>query len=80
MEKQLVLTVKDGSIRHRIDVTGYWFSKNLSPEQGLFYFERRKNMSRGTKKPSIFWDVVLTIITGGLWLIVLLIRFLKRNS
>ena len=31
MEKQLVLTVKDGSIRHRIDVTGYWFSKTWSP-------------------------------------------------
>lgn len=28
----------------------------------------------------LFWDVVLTLITGGFWLIVVLIQFLRRNS
>lgn len=35
----------------------------------------------GSKKNrSILLDVILTILTGGLWLIVLLIRYLKNNS
>lgn len=34
----------------------------------------------GSRKESILLDVVLTILTGGLWLIVLLIRYLKNNS
>ena len=29
---------------------------------------------------NLFIDVALTILTGGLWLIVVLIRFLGRNS
>jgi hypothetical protein len=28
----------------------------------------------------LFFDVAMTILTGGLWLIVVLIRFLGRNS
>lgn len=28
----------------------------------------------------ILLDIVLTFLTGGLWLIVLLIKFLRRNS
>ena len=31
-----------------------------------------------------FWhlvlDVMLTVVTGGLWLVVLLIRYLRKNS
>lgn len=34
----------------------------------------------GKRGGGILIDVFLTIITGGLWLIVLLIKFLKRNS
>lgn len=33
---------------------------------------------RGTL--GILWDVILTILTGGLWLIWILIRFLRINS
>jgi len=29
---------------------------------------------------SLLVDVVLTLITGGLWLIVILIKFLRSNS
>ena len=32
------------------------------------------------KKKRIWLDVLLTIVTSGLWLIVLLIRYLKNNS
>lgn len=28
----------------------------------------------------LFWDIVLTLLTGGGWLIVILIVFLRRNS
>ena len=35
-------------------------------------------------KPYGFWhlvlDVMLTVVTGGLWLVVLLIRYLRKNS
>jgi hypothetical protein len=37
---------------------------------------RRKSYGAGM----LFLDVTLTILTGGLWLIVVLIRFLGRNS
>lgn len=33
---------------------------------------------RGTL--GILWDVILTILTGGLWLIWIFIRFLRNNS
>lgn len=37
-----------------------------------------------SKKPyttgRLILDVVLTLLTGGLWLIVILIQFLRRNS
>jgi len=29
---------------------------------------------------SLLWDIFLTFITGGLWLIVLLIKYLRSNS
>jgi hypothetical protein len=32
------------------------------------------------KKPSVFFDVVMTILTGGLWLIVVFIRYLNHKS
>lgn len=32
------------------------------------------------KQSHIFLDVILTIFTGGAWLIVILIRFLRNNS
>ena len=32
------------------------------------------------KQPHIFLDVILTILTGGAWLIVVLIRYLRNNS
>lgn len=32
------------------------------------------------RQPNIFLDVILTFLTGGLWLIVILIRFLRNNS
>jgi len=28
----------------------------------------------------VLFDVIMTIITGGLWLIVVLIRYLRNNS
>lgn len=34
--------------------------------------ERKRGMS-------VFWNVVLTLLTGGLWLIVVLIRYLNRK-
>ncbi len=41
-------------------------------------------MSRSTVKPyttlHLIVDIVLTFLTGGLWLIVILIQFLRRNS
>ena len=32
------------------------------------------------REPHIFLDVILTFLTGGLWLIVILIRYLRNNS
>jgi hypothetical protein len=40
-------------------------------------------MSRRTKKRStfgIFLDFILVLLTGGLWLIWILIRYLRNNS
>jgi hypothetical protein len=40
-------------------------------------------MSRGTKKRGIFGillDFILVLLTGGLWLIWILIRYLRNNS
>lgn len=40
-------------------------------------------MSRGYNKRGsfgIFMDVVLTFFTGGIWLIWILIRYLRNNS
>lgn len=40
-------------------------------------------MSRGSKKRGSFGiliDVILTCFTGGLWLIWILIRYLRNNS
>jgi hypothetical protein len=40
-------------------------------------------MSRGTKKRSTFGillDFILVLLTGGLWLIWILIRYLRNNS
>lgn len=31
-------------------------------------------------KLSLFADVLLTFLTGGLWLIVILIKYLRNNS
>lgn len=33
-----------------------------------------------TKKMGLFWNVVLTILTGGIWLIVIVIRMFNRKS
>lgn len=30
-------------------------------------------------RPSVLLDVILTILTGGLWLVVVLIRYLNRH-
>lgn len=42
------------------------------------------SMRRNTMKKKgglgLFMDVLLTFLTGGLWLIVLFIRFLRNNS
>jgi len=32
------------------------------------------------KKKGILLDVILTFLTGGLWLVVLIIKFLKKHS
>ena len=32
------------------------------------------------RKPSVLLDVILVIITGGLWLIVVLIRYLNSRT
>lgn len=41
-------------------------------------------MSRGSGKKrstaGLFLDVILTLCTGGLWLIWILIRYLRNNS
>lgn len=37
-------------------------------------------MSRsGKRKHSLFWDVVLTFLTGGLWLIWIFIRYCHEH-
>lgn len=38
----------------------------------------KKKNAYGTGK--LILDVVLTLLTGGLWLIVILIQFLRRNT
>lgn len=29
---------------------------------------------------NLFWDIILTLLTSGLWLIVIAIKFMRRNS
>jgi hypothetical protein len=44
---------------------------------------KEKTMGRKTKRygfGSLLLDVILTLITGGFWLIVVLIKFMRSNS
>lgn len=36
--------------------------------------------NNGGNHPSVLLDVILTIITGGLWLIVVLIRYMNHRT
>lgn len=40
--------------------------------------KRKGNKKRGTV--GLIWDVILTFLTGGLWLVWLLIRYLRKNG
>ena len=49
----------------------------------LYLSKGEKIMNRGTRKRStvgLIFDFVLTICTGGLWLVWIVIRYLRNNS
>lgn len=65
--------LKDNRLLLNIDTNG----------RCLLYFKEVSVMAKKEKKVgfwTILWNVILTCVTSGLWLIWLLIKYLKKNS
>ena len=57
----------------------YWALASISRHRGRLSEKKEKVIMRRQSGLSILFDFIMTILTGGLWLIWVLIRYLRTH-